>query len=162
MAFCNALEVIDPKTATTLAPNEVCTIEFALTTAERATMAHRTGWYQAVSPGELEDFCSAAGERNHYTFVSTFGNGDRIWASRVKNGMYNSLPTIEPFTGSRCYVDAKALHPIRAKMGKDYMKGSNEGTAAVKKIVDGGKKKDKKKGSSMMKKGVKGLLDILK
>ena len=33
MAFCNALEVIDPKTATTLAPNEVCTIEFALTTA---------------------------------------------------------------------------------------------------------------------------------
>ncbi len=162
MAFCNALEVIDPKTATTLAPNEVCTIEFALTTAERATMAHRTGWYQAVSPGELIDFCSAAGERNHYTFVSTFGNGDRIWASRVKNGMYNSLPTIEPFTGSRCYVDAKALHPIRAKMGKDYMKGSNEGTAAVKKIVDGGKKKDKKKGSSMMKKGVKGLLDILK
>ena len=26
MAFCNALELIDPKTATTLAPNEVCTI----------------------------------------------------------------------------------------------------------------------------------------
>lgn len=115
-----------------------------------------------MSPGELEDFLSPIGERNHYTFVSTFGNCDCIWASRVKNGMYNSLPTIEPFTGSRCYVDAKALHPIRAKMGKDYMKGSNEGTAAVKKIVDGGKKKDKKKGSSMMKKGVKGLLDILK
>lgn len=121
MAFCNALEVIDPKTATTLAPNEVCTIEFALTTAERATMAHRTGWYQAVSTGELEDFLSAIGERNHYTFVSTFGNCDRIWASRVKNGMYNSLPTIEPFTGSRCFVDAQALHPIRAKMGKGYM-----------------------------------------
>ena len=121
MAFCNALEVIDPKTATTLAPNEVCTIELALTTAERATMAHRTGWYQAVSTGELEDFLSSIGERNHYTFVSTFGNCDRIWASRVKNGMYNSLPTIEPFTGSRCYVDAQALHPIRAKMGKGYM-----------------------------------------
>lgn len=121
MAFCNALEVIDPKTATTLAPNEVCTIELALTTAERATMAHRTGWYQAVSTGELEDFYSPIGERNHYTFVSTFGNCDRIWASRVKNGMYNSLPTIEPFTGSRCFVDAKALHPIRAKMGKGYM-----------------------------------------
>ena len=84
-------------------------------------MAHRTGWYQAVSPGELEDFYSPIGERNHYTFVSTFGNCDRIWASRVKNGMYNSLPTIEPFTGSRCFVDAKALHPIRAKMGKGYM-----------------------------------------
>ena len=162
MAFCNALEVIDPKTATTLAPNEVCTIEFALTTAERATMAHRTGWYQAVSPGELEDFLSPIGERNHYTFVSTFGNCDRIWASRVKNGMYNSLPTTEPFTGARCYVDARALHPIRAKMGKGYMKNANEGIAAVKKIAGGGKKKDKKKGSDIVKKGVKGLLNILK
>lgn len=162
MAFCNALEVIDPKTATTLAPNEVCTIEFALTTAERATMAHRTGWYQAVSPGELKDFCSPIGERNHYTFVSTFGNGDRIWASRVTNGMYNSLPTTEPFTGARCYVDAKALHPIRAKMGKGYMKNAHVGTAAIKKIAGGGKKKEKKKGSDIVKKGVKGLLNILK
>ena len=162
MAFCNALEVIDPKTATTLAPNEVCTIELALTTAERATMAHRTGWYQAVSPGELEDFLSPIGERNHYTFVSTFGNCDRIWASRVKNGMYKFLPTIEPFTGARCYVDARALHPIRAKMGKGYMKNSNEGIAAVKKFVGGDKKKAKKKGSDIVKKGVKGLLDILK
>ena len=162
MAFCNALEVIDPKTATTLAPNEVCTIELALTTAERATMAHRTGWYQAVSPGELEDFLSPIGERNHYTFVSTFGNCDRIWASRVTNGMYKFLPTTEPFTGARCYVDAQALHPIRAKMGKGYMKNSNEGIAAVKKIVGGDKKKNKKKGSDIVKKGVKGLLDILK
>lgn len=162
MAFCNALEVIDPKTATTLAPNEVCTIELALTTAERATMAHRTGWYQAVSPGELEDFLSPIGERNHYTFVSTFGNCDRIWASRVTNGMYKFLPTTEPFTGARCYVDAQALHPIRAKMGKGYMKNSNEGIAAVKKIVGGDKKKTKKKGSDIVKKGVKGLLDILK
>lgn len=162
MAFCNALEVIAPKTATTLAPNEVCTIELALTTAERATMAHRTGWYQAVSPGELEDFLSPIGERNHYTFVSTFGNCDRIWASRVKNGMYKFLPTTEPFTGARCYVNAQALHPIRAKMGKGYMKNSNEGIAAVKKIVGGDKKKAKKKGSDIVKKGVKGLLDILK
>lgn len=162
MAFCNALEVIDPKTATTLAPNEVCTIELALTTAERATMAHRTGWYQAVSPGELEDFLSPIGERNHYTFVSTFGNCDRIWASRVTNGMYNYLPTTEPFTGARCYVDARALHPIRAKMGKGYMKNANEGIATVKKIAGGGKKKEKKKGSDIVKKGVKGLLNILK
>lgn len=162
MAFCNALEVIDPKTATTLAPNEVCTIEFALTTAERATMAHRTGWYQAVSPGELEDFLSPIGERNHYTFVSTFGNCDRIWASRVTNGMYKFLPTTEPFTGARCYVDARALHPIRAKMGKGYMKNANEGVAAIKKIAGGGKKKEKKKGSDIVKKGVKGLLNILK
>lgn len=162
MAFCNALEVIDPKTATTLAPNEVCTIELALVTAERGTMAHRTGWYQAVSPGELGDFLSPGGERNHYTFVSTFGNCDRIWVSRIKNGMYNSLPTIEPITGSRCYVDAQALHPIRAKMGKDYMKNAVVGTTAAKKIAGEGKKKVKKIGSDIVKKGVKGLLDILK
>lgn len=162
MAFCNALELIDPKTTTTLAPNEVCTIELALTTAERATMAHRTGWYQAVSPGELEDFLSPIGERNHYTIASSFGNCDRIWASRVKNGMYNSLPTTEPFTGSRCYVDARALHPIRAKMGKGYMKNSVEGVADVKKVVGEGKKKGKKKVSSLVKKGVNGLLNILK
>lgn len=115
-----------------------------------------------MSPGELEDFLSPIGERNHYTFVSTFGNCDRIWASRVTNGMYNSLPTTEPFTGARCYVDAQALHPIRAKMGKGYMKNSNEGIAAVKKVVGGDKKKAKKKGSDIVKKGVKGLLDILK
>lgn len=162
MAFCNALEVIDPKTATTLAPNEVCTIELALVTAERGTMAHRTGWYQVVSPGELEDFLAPGHERNHYTFVSTFGNCDRIWASRVTNGMYKFLPTTEPFTGARCYVDAQVMHPIRAKMGKDYMKNSVVGTTAAKKIAGEGKKKDKKKGSDIVKKGVKGILDILK
>ena len=162
MAFCNALELIDPKTATTLAPNEVCTIELALVTAERGTMAHRTGWYQAVSPGEYDDFLETIAEGNHYTFVSTFGNCDRIWASRVKYGMYNKLPTIEPITGSRCYVDAQALHPIRAKMGKDYMKNSVVGNAPAKKIVGEGKKKAKKIDSDIVKKGVKGLLKILK
>lgn len=166
MAFCNALEVIDPKTATTLVPNEVCTIELALVTAERGTMAHRTGWYQAVSPGELENFLSPIGQRNHYTLVTTFGNCDRIWASRVKNGMYKRLPTIEPFTGARCYVDAQVLHPIRAKMGKDYMKNSVVGTTAAKKIAGEGKKEDKKedkkKGSDVVKKAVKGFFGILK
>lgn len=173
MAFCNALEVIDPKTATTLAPNEVCTIELALVTAERGTMAHRTGWYQVVSPGELEDFLAPAHQRNHYTSVSTFGNCDRIWASRVKNGRYKVLPTTEPFTGARCYVDAKVMHPIRAKMGEGYMKNSAVGKATAKKVagegkkkdkkVSGeGKKKDKKKGSDVAKKVVKGVFDILK
>lgn len=47
-------------------------------------------------------------------------------------------------------------------MGKGYMKTSNEGIAAVKKFVGGDKKKAKKKGSDIVKKGVKGLLDILK
>ena len=47
-------------------------------------------------------------------------------------------------------------------MGKDYMKNSVVGNAPAKKIVGGGKKKDKKKGSDIVKKGVKGLLNILK
>ena len=48
MGFCDVFELIDPKNATTLAPNETCSIEQALVTAERATMAHRTGWYMAA------------------------------------------------------------------------------------------------------------------
>ena len=39
MGFCDVFELIDPKNATTLAPNETCSIEQALVTAERATMA---------------------------------------------------------------------------------------------------------------------------
>ena len=169
MAFCNALEIIDPKTATTLAPNEVCSIELALVTAERATMAHRTGWYQAAAIDEFEDFLSPADERNHYTFVSTFGNCERIWASRVKNGMYDKLPTTEPFTGARCYIDAGVMHPIRAKMGKGYRKNV-KGNTSSESIVEDVKKKAKtkasnavKKGASnLVKKGMKGLLNILK
>ena len=115
-----------------------------------------------MSPGEYDDFLETIDEGNHYTFVSTFGNCDRIWVSRVKYGMYNKLPTIEPITGSRCYVDAQALHPIRAKMGKDYMKNAVVGNAPAKKIAGEGKKKAKKIDSDIVKKGVKGLLKILK
>lgn len=161
MAFCNALELLDPKTATTLAPNEICSIELALVTAERATMAHRTGWYQVVAPGEVRDFLAPIGVRNNYTFVSSFGNCDRIWASRVRYGMYKYLPTTEPFTGSRCFVDAEVMHPIRAKMGKNYLKGSKDNEVSIDKIV-GGSKKAKKKGKDIIKKGVKGFMKILK
>ena len=165
MAFCNALEIIDPATTTTLAPNDVCSIELALVTAQRATMAQRTGWYQAVSPGEMKNFLSPIGVRNRYTFVSTFGNCDRIWASRVRYGMYDELPTTEPFTGAQCYVDAKVMHPIRAKMGKGYMKhidGIDGNTISTDEVVSGAKKKAKKKGADIVKKGVKGLLKVLK
>jgi len=162
MAFCNAFELLDPKTATTLAPNEICSIELALVTAQRATMAHRTGWYQAVAPGEVETFLAPIGVRNHYTFASTFGNCDRIWASRVRYGMYKYLPTAEPFTGARCFVDAGVMHPIRAKMGKGYLKGIHSNSISVDNVVDKEKKKAKKKGSDIVKKGVKGFMKILK
>lgn len=47
-------------------------------------------------------------------------------------------------------------------MGKDYMKNAVVGTTTAKKIAGEGKKKAKKKGSDMVKKGVKGLLNIMK
>lgn len=126
MGFCDALELIDPKTATTLAPNETCSIEQALVTAERATMAHRTGWYMAAYIDEFIDFKSPAGLRNLYTIHSSFGSCDQIWTGRIRNGMYDKLPSTEPFTGSRCYIDAGVMHPIRAKMGRDYHKKVKE------------------------------------
>lgn len=126
MGFCDTFELIDPKTATTLAPNETCSIEQALVTAERATMAHRTGWYMAAYIDEIYNFRSSAGLRNLYTIHSSFGNCDQIWADRIRNGMYDKLPSTEPFTGSRCYIDAGVMHPIRAKMGRDYHKKVKE------------------------------------
>ena len=67
-----------------------------------------------------------------------------------------------PRTRIRARGDLQELHPIRAKMGKDYMKNSVVGNDAAKKIAGEGKKKAKKKGSDIVKKGVKGLLNILK
>ena len=75
--------------------------------------------------------------------------------------MYKYLPTTEPFTGSRCFVDAEVMHPIRAKMGKNYLKGSKDNEVSIDKIV-GGSKKAKKKGKDIIKKGVKGFMKILK
>ena len=120
MAFTTAMEIIDPKTSTTLAPDEVCSIELALVCAERATLAHRMGWNQAVAISELDGFLAPASKRNKYTGPASFGNCDRIWAYRIKRGLEKFLPTTEPFTGSRCYVDAGVFHPIRSKMGKGY------------------------------------------
>ena len=87
-------------------------------------MAHRTGWYMAAYIDEFIDFKSPAGLRNLYTIHSSFGSCDQIWIDRIRNGMYDKLPSTEPFTGSRCYIDAGVMHPIRAKMGRDYHKKS--------------------------------------
>lgn len=168
MAFTNALEIIDPATATTLAPGGSCSIELALVTAERATWAHRTGWYQAVAIGDIYDFLNAVGERNHYTSNASFGNSDRMWVFRTKMGIEKELPTTDPFTGERCYIDAGVVHPIRSKIGKGYhqkeeTRGENERKAidrVIEKSSDNSKKK--KKGSDIMKKGVRGLFNILK
>lgn len=89
-------------------------------------MAHRTGWYMAAYIDEFGNFLSPWGVRNLYTIHSSFGSCDQIWAGRIRNGMYDKLPSTEPFTGSRCYIDAGVMHPIRAKMGRDYHKKVKE------------------------------------
>ncbi len=166
MAFTNALEIIDPATATTLAPNAQCSIELALATAERATWAHRTGWCQVVATDEYENFLSPIGVRNHYTAHSTFGNSDRMWVFRTKIGMEKEMPTIDPFTGERCYIDAGVVHPIRSKIGKGYRAKAAKRDAknVLDKVTKGASKKskNKKKGSDIVEKGVRGLFNILK
>lgn len=168
MAFTNALEIIDPATATTLAPNAKCTIELALATAERATWAHRTGWVQVVAIGELDNFLNPIGERNHYTGNSTFGNCDRMWVFRPKMGLNKWMPTTEPITGERCYIDAGVVHPIRSKSGKGYRAKEKaevvkKTSAKIKDALSGKSNKSgkKKKTSEAIKKGIGGLLNIL-
>ena len=42
------------------------------------------------------------------------------WVFRSKMGIEKELPTTDPFTGERCYIDAGVVHPIRSKIGKGY------------------------------------------
>lgn len=168
MAFTNALEIIDPATATTLAPGSQCSIELALVSAERATWAHRTGWVQVVAIGELDNFLNAVGERNHYTSNSSFGNSDRMWVFRTRMGLDKWMPTTEPITGERCSIDAGVVHPIRSKCGKDYRakekaKAKKNTKAKVKEALSdkSGKSGKKSKAANAIKKGIGGLLNIL-
>ena len=64
-------------------------------------MAHRTGWYMAAYIDEFGNFLSSWGVRNLYTIHSSFGSCDQIWAGRIRNGMYDKLPSTEPFTDTR-------------------------------------------------------------
>ena len=120
MAFMEALELVDPVTKTTLAPNAPCSIELALATAERATMAQHTGWAQTVSDGGIEPFITnhtrhdalSISPHNVGPIGSTLGFYERVWVYRMK-GNNGSTEVKDKYTGQHLYFESKFLHPVR-------------------------------------------------
>ncbi len=120
MAFMEALELVDPVTKTTLAPNAPCSIELALATAERATMAQHTGWAQTVSDGDKEDYITtytrhdalSTMPRNTGVTNSSLGFYERVWVYRMK-GNNGSTEVKDKYTGQHLYFESGYLHPVR-------------------------------------------------
>lgn len=127
MAFMEALELIEPTAANTLSPAANCTIEQALSAAERATLAHKTGWYQMETRSETDEPQSVGlfyGFDEGTTQAVAFSQ--RVWVKRWKQGMGNTLPVYDPVTKRICYTSNKHLHPVR-------WKGESKGNSGSKK-----------------------------
>lgn len=167
--FTTALEIIDPKTKTTLAPGETCSIELALVTAERSIYAHKTGWYQVKARGEEDSrICDAGKKENIIIGSSTFTHGDRFWVHRMQNDIEDAydqkLAIDEPYTGFRCYVSNKFFHPIRSKVDKSNKnsKGKNSGSSKSSSNNDSKKSGKKKSGAKgALKKGLGFLKSLM-
>ena len=174
MAFTNALELLDPATPTTLAPTTPCTIEQALTIAERGTLAHRAGWYQAAAYGEMESdgFIGVGVSNNNYSIMAgeaTIGYSvalsERIWVNRLEIGYNGWLPTIEPYSGGKMFAKERFYHPIRNNAKEAYASDTSVSTKSKDdkkshdKSADSNNtpKSSKKKGGSGMKLLKKGL-----
>ena len=91
-----------------------------------------------------------------------------MWVFRPKMGLNKWMPTTEPITGERCYIDAEVVHPIRSKSGKGYRAREKaevvkKTSAKIKEALSGKSNKSgkKKKTSEAIKKGIGGLLNIL-
>lgn len=127
MAFMEALELIDPVTPTTLAPDQPCTIEQALSLAERSTLAHRIGWYQAVSlESSKSGFISVGSGKNFYYLMPADGTdtgrslaiSDRVWIRRPQLGNSGWLPSVDSYSGQTLYLKEEWYNPIRWRAGK--------------------------------------------
>lgn len=113
MAFMEALELVDPVTSTTLVPDGACSIELALATAERATMAQHTGWAQTVSDGEKNDYIVVAGSHDALgTSNSTLGFYERVWVYRMRNNN-GKIEIKDKYTGQHLEFNREYLHPVR-------------------------------------------------
>ncbi len=157
MAFMEALELIDPVTKTTLAPDAPCSIELALATAERATMAQHTGWAQTVSDDDKVAFITnhtrhdalSTLPKNVGPIGSTLGFNERVWVYRTK-GNNGSTEVKDKYTGQHLYFDDRYLHPVR---------WSASSFANAKQKVSNVRNKNKKKGNAL-KKGLGILKDF--
>lgn len=153
MAFMEALELIDPINKTTLAPNGPCSIELALATAERATMAQHTGWAQTVSDGEREYISIANSHDALGSSNSTLGFYERVWVYRIKDN--NGTMEIEDkYTGQHLPFDSKYLHPVRWRGGS-----MSNASQKVKNVRNKAKKETKK--NNTLKKGLGILKSIV-
>ena len=143
MAFMEALELVDPVTKTTLAPNAPCSIELALATAERATLAQHTGWAQTVSDSDNVAYITtytshdALSTMPHNTGVtnSTLGFYERVWVYRMK-GYNGSTEVKDKYTGQHLYFESKYLHPVRwrgSSFSNTKQKAKNASTKSQKK-----------------------------
>lgn len=113
MAFMEALELVDPVTSTTLVPDGACSIELALATAERATMAQHTGWAQTVSDGEKSDYIVVAGSHDALgSSNSTLGFYERVWVYRMRNNN-GKIEIKDKYTGQHLEFNREYLHPVR-------------------------------------------------
>lgn len=153
MAFMEALELIDPINKTTLAPNGPCSIELALATAERATMAQHTGWAQTVSDGE-RDYISVANSHDALgSSNSTLGFYERVWVYRIKDNN-GTMEVEDKYTGQHLPFDSKYLHPVRWRGGS-----MSNASQKVKNVRNKAKKETKK--NNTLKKGLGILKSIV-
>ena len=157
MAFMEALELIDPVTKTTLAPDAPCSIELALATAERATLAQHTGWAQTVSDDDKVAFITTYSTHDALSTMphnvgstnSTLGFYHRLWVYRTK-GNNGSTEVKDKYTGQHLYFEDRYLHPVRWRASS---------FANTKQKVSNVRNKNKKK-SNALKKGLGILKDF--
>ena len=130
MAFMNALDLITGTSATTLSPGTKCTIEQAVTVAERSIYAHQIGWYQ-VSPISNGPVLISTG---YYTCFeesnTTLAPGDMVWVTGKLVGVldlittepestiddcihYSFIPAINPYTGQEMCLPYRDIVPVR-------------------------------------------------
>ncbi len=124
MAFMNALDLIKGTSSTTLSPEGPCTIEQAVTVAERSVYAHQIGWAQVTEEGAGMSY-SILPIRSGTPTNTNLNAGDIVWVTgpRLGGGItedtaeFNLLTTLvpvkNPYTGQTQYLQACFLRPIR-------------------------------------------------
>ena len=142
MAFMNALGLINGTTATTLAPNDNCTIEQALIVANRSLRADLIGWYQSLAATDKNVTDSGMGgnatKRCFYAIPTDiqadgrysqlrYRNSERFWvtgaaqtedwltrAQQAQGDYIRILKMLDPYTGNTLYIENCNFRPVKA------------------------------------------------
>lgn len=113
MGFMNALGLVKGVSATSVAPEEPCTIEQAILVAYRSLSADEIGWYQMVNNTaenyQFEPYDDWASDNRTQASIEY---GDRIWVTSVDEDGF--LQTSYPYFPERkAWVSGKNLKPIK-------------------------------------------------